>query len=47
MTLSPHARLLEGPDEQQIDVGARRQLSAAVAAGRHDRQRSDSVGFCA
>ena len=29
--------LLEGAHEQQIDVRSRRQLAAAIAAGRHDR----------
>ena len=36
MTLSPQARLLEGAHEQQIDVGTRRQLAAAITAGRDD-----------
>src|SRR5579885_614547 len=31
-------RLLVGPQEEQIDVGERRQLAAAEAAGRHDRK---------
>jgi hypothetical protein len=29
--------LLEGAQEQQIDVGTGRQLAAAIAAGRHHR----------
>ena len=34
--------LLVGQQEQQIDVGARRQQAAAVAAGRHHRH---ALGF--
>ena len=30
--------LLERADEQQIDIGSRRQHSAAIAAGGHDRE---------
>ena len=36
MTLSPHGVCLIGPHEEQVDVGARRQLAAAIAAGRDD-----------
>ena len=38
-------RLLVGPQEQQIDVGQRRQLAAAVAAGRHHAQPLGGAGI--
>ena len=41
MTLSPQGVCFEGAHEQQIDIGARRQLAAAIAAGRHHR---DALG---
>ena len=38
-------RLLVGPQEQQIDVRQRRQLAAAVAAGRHHAQPLGRAGI--
>ena len=38
-------RLLVGPQEQQIDVRQRRQLAAAVAAGRHHAQPLGGAGI--
>ena len=38
-------RLLVGKEEQQIDVGARRQRAAAIAADRDQRQRSAADGL--
>ena len=38
-------RLLVGPQEEKIDVGKRRQLAAAVAAGRHDAQPLGGAGI--